>query len=95
MAQKRQLITLLTDFGTADYYVGAMKGAAISAYRRLEFVDITHDIPNYDIFAAAYASMRLRDVPAIHDASRSSRSRCRLPAPSDICDDRQLQLHRS
>ncbi len=54
VAQKRQLITLLTDFGTADYFVGAMKGAAISTYPDIEFVDITHDIPNHDIFGAAY-----------------------------------------
>ena len=54
MAQKRQLITLLTDFGTADYYVGAMKGAAFSVFDGFDFVDITHEIPNHDIFAAAY-----------------------------------------
>ena len=54
MAQKRQLITLLTDFGTADYFVAAMKGAAYSVYPDLEFVDITHEIPSFDIFGAAY-----------------------------------------
>ena len=54
MAQKRQLITLLTDFGTADHYVGAMKGAAYSVYPEIEFVDISHEVPNHDIFGAAY-----------------------------------------
>ena len=54
MAQKRQLITLLTDFGTADYFVAAMKGAAFSVYPDIDFVDVTHEIPNHDIFGAAY-----------------------------------------
>lgn len=54
MAQKRQLITLLTDFGTADYFVAAMKGAAILVNPDIEFLDITHEIPNHDIFGAAY-----------------------------------------
>ena len=54
MAQKRQMITLLTDFGTADYFVAAMKGAALSINPDIDFLDITHDIPNFDIFGAAY-----------------------------------------
>ena len=54
MAQKRQLITLLTDFGTADYFVGAMKGAAISVNPELEFLDLSHDIAPFDVFGAAY-----------------------------------------
>ena len=54
MAQKRQLITLLTDFGTADYFVAAMKGAAYSVHPDIELVDISHEIPNHDIFGAAY-----------------------------------------
>lgn len=54
MAPRRQLVTLLTDFGTADYYVGAMKGAAFSVFENFDFVDISHDVPNHDIFAAAY-----------------------------------------
>lgn len=54
MAQKRQLITLLTDFGTADYFVAAMKGAAYSINPDIDFIDITHEIPNHDIFGAAY-----------------------------------------
>lgn len=54
MAQKRQLITLLTDFGSADYFVAAAKGAALSVHPDLDFVDITHEVPPHDIFGAAY-----------------------------------------
>jgi len=54
MAQKRQLVTLLTDFGTADYFVGAMKGAAYAVHPDIEFVDISHEVASHDIFGAAY-----------------------------------------
>jgi S-adenosylmethionine hydrolase len=62
MAQKRQLVTLLTDFGTSDYFVAAMKGAALSIYPDIEFLDVTHDIPNHDIFGAAYTLRSCYDV---------------------------------
>jgi hypothetical protein len=48
------LITLLTDFGTADYFVGAMKGVVLSVNPAARIVDITHDIPPQDIAAAAF-----------------------------------------
>jgi S-adenosylmethionine hydrolase len=47
-------ITLLTDFGTDDYFVGAMKGVILSAHPNAELIDITHNIPPHDIQAAAF-----------------------------------------
>ena len=47
-------ITLLTDFGTADYFVGAVKGAILSVNPQAVIVDITHEIPQQDIEAAAF-----------------------------------------
>jgi len=47
-------ITLLTDFGTADYFVGAVKGAILSVNAEAVIVDITHEIPPQDIEAAAF-----------------------------------------
>src|SRR5256885_7436634 len=47
-------ITLLTDFGTADYCVGAMKGAILSVNERARIFDITHDLAPHDINAAAF-----------------------------------------
>jgi S-adenosyl-L-methionine hydrolase (adenosine-forming) len=47
-------ITLLTDFGTADYFVGAVKGAILSVNPRAVIIDITHGIPPQDIAAAAF-----------------------------------------
>jgi len=43
------LITLLTDFGTADGYVGEMKGVLLSAAPGVTVVDITHDVPPHDV----------------------------------------------
>jgi len=49
------LITFLSDFGTADYYAGAMKGAALAVAPGAQVVDLTHDIPPHDIEAGAFA----------------------------------------
>jgi S-adenosylmethionine hydrolase len=48
------LITLLTDFGTADYFVGAVKGVILSSASATRIVDLTHEIPAQDIHAAAF-----------------------------------------
>lgn len=48
------VITFITDFGTRDGYVGAMKGVALSVNPAVACVDITHDIPSGDIRAAAW-----------------------------------------
>jgi hypothetical protein len=48
------IVTLLTDFGGADYFVGALKGAILSVDPRATLVDITHDIPAFDVEAAAF-----------------------------------------
>jgi S-adenosyl-L-methionine hydrolase (adenosine-forming) len=43
------IITLLTDFGTADGYVGEMKGVLLSTVPDATIVDITHDVPAHDV----------------------------------------------
>ncbi len=48
------IVTLLTDFGTADYFVGAMKGAVLSVCTGAHIVDLTHEIPAHDVHAAAF-----------------------------------------
>lgn len=51
-------ITLLTDFGTADGYVAAMKGAIAQIAPSVFIDDASHDIPAGDIMAAAFALRR-------------------------------------
>jgi len=48
------IVTLLTDFGTADYFVGALKGAVLASNPEALVVDITHEVPPYDVEAGAY-----------------------------------------
>lgn len=48
----RPLITLLSDFGTADGYVAEMKGVLYSMAPDARVVDLSHDIPPHDIEAA-------------------------------------------
>jgi S-adenosylmethionine hydrolase len=49
------VITLTTDFGTADWFVGTMKGVMLRLHPRACLVDITHEIPPGDIRSAAFA----------------------------------------
>jgi S-adenosylmethionine hydrolase len=49
----RPVIALLTDFGSRDHYVGAMKGVVLGICPDAALVDITHDIPPHDILAGA------------------------------------------
>lgn len=48
------VITLLTDFGTADEYVGVMKGVMLSICPTVAVIDISHQIEPQDIRQAAY-----------------------------------------
>jgi S-adenosylmethionine hydrolase len=47
------IITLTTDFGFSDPFVGIMKGVIFGIAPSVEVVDITHDIPSYRIQEAA------------------------------------------
>jgi len=63
------IITLLTDFGIADEYVGLMKGVILSINPSAKIVDITHQIDPQDIRQAAYtikASYRYFPPPCVH-----------------------------
>jgi S-adenosylmethionine hydrolase len=44
-----RVVTLLTDFGTADGYVGEMKGVLLSAAADVDIVDVSHDIPPHEV----------------------------------------------
>jgi S-adenosylmethionine hydrolase len=49
------VITLLTDFGTDDEYVGLMKGVILSINSAVTIVDLSHRIDRHDIVQAAFA----------------------------------------
>lgn len=48
-------VTLLTDFGTVDGYVAAMKGVLAALAPEAHVEDASHDIPPGDVRAAAWA----------------------------------------
>ena len=48
------IIALLTDFGTRDYFVGAMKGAILSVNKSAQIVDITHEVAPQNIRSANF-----------------------------------------
>jgi S-adenosylmethionine hydrolase len=48
------LVTLLTDFGLDDPFVGIMKGVMLREAPGLTLVDLTHGIPAQDVEAAAF-----------------------------------------
>jgi len=48
------VITLTTDFGTRDWFVGTMKGVVLSINPDARVVDLTHDIPAGDVPAGAF-----------------------------------------
>ena len=59
------LITLLTDFGTADGYVGEVKGVLCSMAPGVQVVDVSHDIAPHDVDGARLALARFwRRFPA-------------------------------
>ena len=49
------IITLTTDFGTSDAYVGIMKGVILGINPNAQVVDITHAIPPQDVHEAAFS----------------------------------------
>lgn len=50
-----KLITLTTDFGLRDWFVGTMKGVILSINPRATIVDLTHEIAPGDIRGGAFA----------------------------------------
>jgi len=48
------IITLTTDYGLKDHFVGALKGKILSEYPEVSLVDISHDIDPFNTFEASY-----------------------------------------
>jgi S-adenosylmethionine hydrolase len=51
---RKRVITLTTDFGLADHFVGAVKGVILNINAQVELVDICHDVGSYDILDGAF-----------------------------------------
>jgi len=63
------IITLTTDFGLRDPFVGVMKGVILGICPSARLVDLTHDVPPQDVLGAALAlesAVRFFPAGAIH-----------------------------
>jgi S-adenosylmethionine hydrolase len=50
----RTIVALLSDFGTQDHYVAAMKGAVLSVCPDAQLVDVVHDLAPHDVEAGSF-----------------------------------------
>jgi len=48
------IVTLTTDWNTNDYYLGAIKGKILSQCPHLQIIDISHQVPAFNISNAAF-----------------------------------------
>jgi S-adenosyl-L-methionine hydrolase (adenosine-forming) len=65
------IVTLLTDFGLEDAYVGAMKGAILTVSPRASIIDITHGVRPFAVLQGAFlldSAWRAFPVGSVHVA---------------------------
>lgn len=48
------IITLTTDFGLRDHFVGAIKGKILSEFPEARIVDISHEVDLFNVYEASY-----------------------------------------
>lgn len=53
------IITLTTDLGSKDFYQAALKGSILSILPNANIVDVTHEVPSFNI---SYAAFVLKNV---------------------------------
>lgn len=54
--QAAPIVTLTSDFGTRDHYVGVMKAVMLGIVPNVRLIDVSHDIRPQDIMAAAWVT---------------------------------------
>ncbi len=62
-------MSLITDFGSNDYYVGVIKGVILGINPEAVIVDVCHHVASYDVFDAAFTlaqSYRYFPTDTIH-----------------------------
>jgi S-adenosylmethionine hydrolase len=93
----------MTDFGTSDHYVGAMKGVILNINPQVQIVDLTHAIPPQDINGAAFlidSAYRYFPTGTIHvvvvDPGVGSERRaivCQTETAYFVCPDNGILTH--
>ena len=59
--EEKTIITLTTDFGQDDPFVGIMKGVIYGINQNVHIVDISHNIPSYDIWKGGFILKMIHD----------------------------------
>jgi S-adenosyl-L-methionine hydrolase (adenosine-forming) len=54
MSEKAGIITLLSDFGTQDVYIGVLKGVIAQINPLITVIDLTHEIPPQDLALGSF-----------------------------------------
>jgi S-adenosylmethionine hydrolase len=54
VASETPIITLTTDFGSSDGFVGIVKGVILCLSPQVQLVDLSHDVPSWNVGAAAW-----------------------------------------
>lgn len=79
------IIAILSDLGTKDYFVAAMKGVILSINPDARIIDITHEVPKQDIRTAAFTLANAAETfskgtifIAVVDPSVGTKRRCVL-----------------
>ena len=65
------IVTLLTDFGLADAYVGAMKGAILTMHPKTAIIDLSHGVRPFAVLQGAFlldSAWRSFPVGSVHVA---------------------------
>ena len=75
-----RIITLLSDFGTADSYVGEVRGTLLSLAPDATLVDLTHDIAPGDVSwsppsGSTFFSRSIRPSSKVLTCAKATRSR--------------------
>ena len=69
IARKPSCITFTTDFGLTDHYAGTMKGVVATICPGAPMIDITHNVPAYQVMDGAFAieqAWRFFPVGTVH-----------------------------
>jgi len=92
MTSSGNIITLLTDFGLRDSYVGCVKGVLLGINPSLNIVDISHEIPKFNVkYAAIVLAQAARFFPkgtvhmAVVDPGVGTRRRMLIVKTANYC----------
>jgi S-adenosylmethionine hydrolase len=73
----RPIITLTSDFGLSDHFVGVMKGVILGIQPAAQLIDISHGVQAYDIADGAFTIRYLPQVAELGTFSNTAQQRTR------------------